>query len=364
MGWGAALLEFTEIPEIGRLTWDARNASSLTQPFRRVWLLQDGGGMCDPTSIGSCQAENLHVLLLLIFLSMAIVVTVCAMTFVRDDKEEQITPLCPQLLVKDDFVSFQLPLDVCSEDSIDVTDLEGGLICKVAMDWPDPDRPRFSGVAATARLQNEMNLTLATVVARNVAVVGQSLALCRAGCEIFGFVEPVESGPDSGCFVVRHRSTVQLLTVTGDIEAGDMEIVNAVGVRVCTMKRVGAYGVGRVMQHVDAGLVLCSLLAAQVHRHLKLRVPVSTWDTIAYPPETSPRADATPSTDLTLAENAKEGQIQASPAPIEPQQQQHGSYSSESGGDNGDDEQEIGRHKDCGTPCLPPGASVMDTTRP
>eukprot|EP00971_Amphidinium_carterae_P311644 6194208-Amphidinium_carterae.1 len=45
------------------------------------------------------------------------------------------------------------------------------------MDWPDPFKPGAvpgaAGVAATVRVQNPLDVTLATVVARSVAVVGQ-----------------------------------------------------------------------------------------------------------------------------------------------------------------------------------------------
>merc|ERR1719464_2524101 len=161
-------------------------------------------------------------------LRATIVAVVCAFAFFREDKEEQITPLCPQLVVKEVDLAFKMPLD-SQADSRTVTDLSNQPICKVALDWPDPFRPGASGVAATVRLQTNMDLTLATVVARNVAVVGQGLALCRAGCEIFGFVE--FEGPSR--FSVRHRTGVHLLTLTGDFEGIDVEGINPVGSKVC-----------------------------------------------------------------------------------------------------------------------------------
>lgn len=118
-------------------------------------------------------------------------------------------------------------------------------------------------------------MTLATIVARNVAVLGQGLALCRTGCEIFGFVEP-----EGNKYIVRHRTGVHLLTLIGSFGADtsldpmhqqdvwDIEGFNPVGSKVCSMKKVGDECVGKVTQHVDAGLVLCAIMATYVHRRL------------------------------------------------------------------------------------------------
>ncbi|CAK0877143.1 unnamed protein product [Prorocentrum cordatum] len=135
---------------------------------------------------------------------------------------------------------------------------------KVSVEWPDPLRPGSSGVAATVRLRSPADVALATVVARNVAVVGQGLALCRAGCEIFGFVEP--KGPRR--YHVRHRTGVHLLTLVGDFASLTVEGINPVGSKVCWFQRSGDELCGRVLQHVDAGLAICSLLATHVHRRL------------------------------------------------------------------------------------------------
>lgn len=226
-------------------------------------MLQDGSKLCDGTL--DCRLESIHLMMLLCSLCVGIVAVVCAFTFIREDKEEQITPLCPQLVVRNTDLKFQIPLDG-QGGTFDVTcvDEPQDLICKVAMDWTDPFKTGTSGVAATVRLQNAMDFTVATVVARNVAVVGQSLALCRAGCEIFGFVEP----DGDHRYLVRHRTGVHLLTLIGDFETGNIDGLNPVGAKVCTVHRVGGATQGRVLQHVDAGLVIASLLATRVHRLL------------------------------------------------------------------------------------------------
>lgn len=207
----------------------------------------------------------MHALFLLIGICTSILLIVIAFMFFREDKEEQITPLCPQMVVKDIHISFKLPMTSSADTSLIVTNLEDEAICKVAMDWPDPFRPGASGVAATVRLQSNQDNTLATVVARSVAVVGQGLALCRAGCEIFGFVEP--DGPTR--YNVRHRTGVHLLTLVGDFgDFGNVEGINPVGSKVCWIKADGAEYNGKVLQHVDAGLVMCAFFATHVHRKL------------------------------------------------------------------------------------------------
>lgn len=227
-----------------------------------------------------CAAENRKVLFLLISLSATILLVICAFSFFREDREEQITPLCPQLVVKDSELKFSfpaLPLFTEAENltNMDVMDNKDNCVCKISMDWPDPFRGSPHGVAATVRLCKS-DMTLATIVARNVHVLGQGLALCRTGCEIFGFVEP-----EGNKYLVRHRTGVHLLTLIGNfgidvtkdtadqLDIWDIEGVNPVGAKVCSMKKVGSECVGKVAQHVDAGLVLCAIMATYVHRRLQ-----------------------------------------------------------------------------------------------
>jgi len=232
-------------------------------------LLQETSRMCDPLKDPHCSLESMKVLGPLFSLSGTIVLIICAFSFFREDREEQITPLCPQLVVKDAELKFRLPAlslstQPGSTGDMDVLDNQepANSVCKISMDWPDPFRGSPHGVAATVRV-HKADMTLATIVARNVAVLGQGLALCRTGCEIFGFVEP-----DGNKYIVRHRTGVHLLTLVGSFEHWDIEGVNPVGSKVFSMKQVGDECVGKVTQHVDAGLVLCALMATYVHRRL------------------------------------------------------------------------------------------------
>eukprot|EP00448_Togula_jolla_P004197 CAMPEP_0170608206 /NCGR_PEP_ID=MMETSP0224-20130122/21463_1 /TAXON_ID=285029 /ORGANISM="Togula jolla, Strain CCCM 725" /LENGTH=326 /DNA_ID=CAMNT_0010933421 /DNA_START=184 /DNA_END=1164 /DNA_ORIENTATION=+ len=260
---------------------DAANEESIAvlkeapwKTFRGVLLLQATSTSCDDVD---CRSESLHALMLLILLCSLLVLVICAFAFFREDKAEQITPLCPQLVAKDSEITFQLPFgdDV---NQFPVTDLNGFTLCKVDVDWSDPFRAGTGGVAATVRLISNQNVTLATVIARNVAVVGQGLALLRAGHEIFGFVEP--DGPR--CYNVKHRTGVHLLTLAGDFGIPDVEGANPVGSKVCWSKATSDNGGivhGGVIQHVDAGLFICALMATHLHRRLSLgrSLPSSPW---------------------------------------------------------------------------------------
>merc|ERR1719343_1876491 len=139
------------------------------------------------------------------------------------------------MVVKDSSLTVRVPLPSEAGGVPVVSQSSGECIGKVSLEWPDPFRPSDSGVSATMRLQNAADVTLATVVARNVAVVGQGLTLCRAGCEIFGFVEP--DGPRR--YHVRHRTGVHLLTLVGDFASLNVEGINPVGSKVCWFKKVG-----------------------------------------------------------------------------------------------------------------------------
>lgn len=229
-----------------------------------------------------CDDESRQVIIILLSLCALISIIFCLFTFLREDKDEQITPLCPQLIVKEEILKFRLSID-SQEPSIELTNEKGVAICKVAVEWPDPFRNVSSGVAATVRVKNNGGLTLATVIARNVAVAGQGIALCRAGCEIFGFVEP--DGPRR--YIVRHRTNVTLLSLMGDFSArgADIDGANPAGTVVFKAKIDAESGVlsGHVVQHVDAGLVVCSVLATQVHKRLTsntLMPPIVNYGTL------------------------------------------------------------------------------------
>jgi len=255
-----------------------KHGAKVSWNMRGAWLLQEANQICDPELDPHCGSERTKILILLITLSATIIIVGCMFNFFREDREEQLTPLCPQMIVQKDELKFRFqppPLTVqASADSphnLDVLDVEGKVHCKISMDWPDPFRGSPHGVAATVRLTQKES-TLATIVARNVAVCGQGIALCRTGCEIFGFVEPAEGNR----YFVRHRTGVHLLTLIGggfpgNLDDWDIEGYNPAGSKVCILKKNKedpSECVGKVMQHVDAGLILCALMAIYVHRRL------------------------------------------------------------------------------------------------
>lgn len=249
-------------------------------------FLQQTAQMCD--SFSACRSESTQALVLLILLCATIATITVLFAFFREDKEEQITPLCPQLVVQREELRFKMDLDLQIQSMastpsetparMDVLDEElDKPICAFFVDWMDPFRQSAGGVAATVRLQSNLDLTLATVVARNIPVVGQGLALCRTGCEIFGFVEP----KGNRRYDVRHRTGVHLLTLVGEFGSDfSIEGINPVGSTVCWFKKVAGEHQcrGRVLQSVDAGLIISSILATQVHRRLMDAVPPMTWN--------------------------------------------------------------------------------------
>jgi hypothetical protein len=279
-----------------------------------------------------CYVERIKVAVVLITLCTTIVLVICAFTFFREDKEEQITPLCPQLVVKDAKKVFKLPLGTQAEN-LDVTDEKGQILCKVSMDWPDPFRGSPHGVAATVRLHKREE-TLATVVARNVAVVGQGLALCRTGCEIFGFVEP-----DGDRYHVRHRTGVHLLTLYGDFDK-TIEGLNPVGSKVCTVENINGECVGEVVQHVDAGLVICALMATHVHRRLTVNVPPPWPATGLRPMPMTGKAEPTSPTSVSSPGGTPQFLGEAPSIPGEPSSGVDGTPTPSSPGQRVEDEPE------------------------
>jgi hypothetical protein len=232
-------------------------------------LLQTVGGRC--SNQRECKRESEIILFITCTLLLLIICIFTAFFFFREDKEEQVTPLCPQMVVRESSMVFKLSWALRAE-KIDVCSAEdpSKVLAKVAMDWPDPFRPCASGIASTARLMNMAGMNMATVVARNCAVSGQALALCRHGCEIFGFVEP----DTSMRYHVKHRTGVHLLTLVGDFANWNVDGVNPAGAVVFTAKKENGHIVGRVTQYVDAGLMICCVIAAEVHRALQQPPPL------------------------------------------------------------------------------------------
>jgi len=239
--------------------------------IRKSWLFQgshDGRSHVFCMVPAECRHESIEGLILLLVLCSAIVSIVCAFAFFREDREDQITPLVPQLVVKTDSdLYFKMPLDVGLSAST-IRNLDDEPLCKVTIEWPDPNQSDDISVAARVTLLSTYDSTLATVVARSVQVAGQGLALCRNGVDIFGFVEP--EGPKR--FVVRHRAGVHLLTLIGEFSgSGSINVVgvNPGGHKVCQFQSVGNGECrGRVLPFVDAGMVICAILSTVIHQRL------------------------------------------------------------------------------------------------
>jgi len=123
--------------------------------------------------------------------------------------------------------------------------------------------------------------TLATVLLSPIAVSSQSLALCRSGHDVFGFVQP--EGPRRFC--VRHRSGILLLNFVGDLQAIDVVGINPCGNKVCWFQKIGDECVGRALQHVDAGLVICSMLASHMHQKMMNKMPIPSVDPFVVDPD-------------------------------------------------------------------------------
>lgn len=221
---------------------------------RSSWLLQ-GSAECG-LGMDACTLEVYQMLAMLATLSVCIAVVICLFSFFREDRDEQITPLCPQMVVNGSELSFTLPL-TGEPESLEVLDTGGRALNRILVDFPG--QSGGSGTMAQARLQDMHGKNLATVWARDTG-----LSLFR-GCEMFGFVEPEEDGS----FNVRHRTGVHLLTLCGSVDAWDLEGINPVGSRVCSFKESGEECRGSVMQGVDAGLVIGSLCAIHLHQRLR-----------------------------------------------------------------------------------------------
>lgn len=239
--------------------------------------LRDG---CDNGSPATCVHDSDTIMAIFCILLTLVVCAFIAVLRFRDAGEEKVTPLCPKMVVTGPSITFKFAMDPQAE-KVEVFNYDNPeeVIAKVCMDWPDPTRDCASGITSTGRLQNGSGMTLATVVARNTAVSGQALALCRSGCEIFGFVEP-----DTPMrYHVKHRTGVHLLTLVGDFSKGRIDGVNPAGTVVFSAKDEEGFCVGTVSQHVDAGLVICCVLAAHIHRFLQ-----STRWPLSPPPMTIP----------------------------------------------------------------------------
>lgn len=249
-------------PDRGSLGFSGE-AGSGWHNMRGSWLLQTAQQLRYCLTLEDCQSDRLQLTLVLIVLLSAILSMLCAFAFFREDKED-ITPLTPQLMVKEAEMVVNLSL-TAQDDNFAITKEDGEVVASVAIEWPDPFRPGC-GVAGQVRVFNSQQV-LGIVSARSVLnSFGQAphgLALCREKHEMFAWVE-VEGARS---FHVRHRTSQPLLTLVGELTPGgtvDMEGYNPVGFKVCSLKN----GKCKVTQHFDAGMVFLSLLAIHLHKRL------------------------------------------------------------------------------------------------
>merc|ERR1719356_292472 len=124
----------------------------LGSPERAAFLLQAAGSSTEGRHEGftlagassmewlcnqgsDCQVEALYMLMLVLALLVSVVTVLTSFTFFREDKEEQITPLCPRLVVKDDELGVSFPLHDDAHTVV-VSDQKGRVHCRMHIEWP------------------------------------------------------------------------------------------------------------------------------------------------------------------------------------------------------------------------------------
>mmetsp|Transcript_20078 Transcript_20078/g.46786 ORF Transcript_20078/g.46786 Transcript_20078/m.46786 type:complete len:402 (+) Transcript_20078:115-1320(+) len=232
------------------------NESSWTGSFRS-WLLMETG-FCEIFTESPCQSELLAMLAVFFILLFCVALVSYLLCIMREEVDINITPLSPQLIVKTTDLRVSIPWSFKTPVA-EIKDTDGNLICKVVSEFPDNPT---TAVTATLQLENSSGFTLAILMALSVAPVGQTLALFRVGRETFGFVVP--DGEDR--YAVQHRSGTRLLTLLGDFSSGKVEVLNPLDIRVCYLEKADGVLMAHLEQGVDAGLVISSYLATQVHR--------------------------------------------------------------------------------------------------
>lgn len=280
-----------------------RGTSSWQELLQQKLRLVTQVGCDDPLK---CNSEALTVVLVFGFLVLSICVSAFAFASIREDKEEHITPLCPQLVVQNGELKLSLNLDN-PVGLVNIVDAERPkeMLCRLLMEWNASNTGRH-GIAAQVRLQNPQGATLATAVARNISVSGEALALCRSGCEIFGFVEP---RPD-GSYRVRHRTNVHLMTLTGDFDDA-VDVVSPAGPKIGGIKVLAGGHEVSIAQHVDGGLLISSYLAAFVHRRILKAIAQAPKTALPSSGGTTPRFEE--AEDVKPAEQAETQCLEAVP---------------------------------------------------
>mmetsp|Transcript_106975 Transcript_106975/g.255318 ORF Transcript_106975/g.255318 Transcript_106975/m.255318 type:complete len:321 (-) Transcript_106975:87-1049(-) len=242
--------------------------------MRGAWLLQTASSSCAPGE--ACYTDQLRLTFLLIVLVGAIASMLCAFGFFREDKDELLTPLTPQLVVKkEERMILQFPFD-SKEDNFLVTKVNGDIFCQVESKWPDPFREGSKVPEVEVRLSNAKNQPLtmvSTVVDRNFVMASHAFSLCRNHNkdEPFAFVTP-EHPDNPRRYFVRHRMGYPLMSLDGDFgPEGRISIrgLNKDNYQICGLEKT-ASGECQcfVLQHIDAGLVLGALFAIRLHSRL------------------------------------------------------------------------------------------------
>lgn len=271
--------------------------------MRGTALLQAAASYCGP--LQDCYSDQVHLILLLTILCLVIIMMVSAFAFFREDKDEMFTPLTPQLVVKKEAkLEMLIPLD-SQENSFEVTRASGDVFAKVRyLETPDPFRPHAlstCGVDPMVSIQSSHDITLALLGARNPTFVGQGLALCRQTPEDqFASIEPLSLGAG---YHIKHRTGYPLMILMGEFgfEPGgviDIQGFNKDGAQICGVKKTGTECRGWILQHVDAGLVIASLLAVQLQKRIQGRMDLQSLPPAPFhhevQDESPPRSEGTP----------------------------------------------------------------------
>eukprot|EP00929_Paragymnodinium_shiwhaense_P015453 TRINITY_DN123549_c0_g1_i1.p2 TRINITY_DN123549_c0_g1~~TRINITY_DN123549_c0_g1_i1.p2 ORF type:complete len:369 (-),score=93.22 TRINITY_DN123549_c0_g1_i1:61-1167(-) len=215
-----------------------------------------------------CQVEAIQLLLLLGSLLTALFAVFCMLSHIHEDRTELLMPLAPGLLVKQPVLLFRMPLDSPDMDSFEVLDKGDQVLCKVTMSWADPFRKEPNDMLGVAYVHDSRDIALGMVVAKGGKTPGSGVQIGIRRVLTENFAKIDVAGPK--LLHVRHRTNAMLLTLLGDFtpDATDIEGLNEGGTKVFSMRRLGDECMCKVMQNVDAGLVICSVLGARMHRRL------------------------------------------------------------------------------------------------
>jgi hypothetical protein len=235
------------------------------------WLIERSLGACRAGSDENCYLDKLHVMLLFIVLSSLVISVTCSIYFMRDIKEGDIPPLCPQLVVQSND-TFSFPAHLLEEDDFCILDSQGNKWLRIVTEGPSGTALHHGahGVAATIRLLGCNDRLLALVLAK-AGQQQQKFAICRPNRDLFGFVDVETEGRR---FQVNHRNSVHLLTIEtkGNDFSGatEVEALDPLGAQISWLRHEEGKCSIHAKAHVDLGLVICALLAARYQMNSNL----------------------------------------------------------------------------------------------